>query len=264
MSPSRRILKGTPTAHRAPEPEKSGLPPRIRFVRTLVLWDIDHTLITVGPLSREIYEGAFLAVTGRPARELAHMAGRTDRAIIGETLHMHGIETSESLITRFAGELAAGFSSRSRDISDHGRVLPGAKAALTALAARPDVIQSVLTGNTRSIAISKLTALSLDEYVDFDVGAYGFDHHERPPLVRLARQRAADKYGERFDEHRTVLVGDTPHDVHAGHHGGARVVAVATGASDEASLRQAGAELVLSDLTDTHAVVRSVLNTTPR
>jgi phosphoglycolate phosphatase-like HAD superfamily hydrolase len=56
-----------------------------------------------------------------------------------------------------------------------------------------------------------------------------------------------------------VLVGDTPNDVLAGHLGGARVVAVATGSSDVQTLKAAGADLVLEDLTDTAAVVRAVL-----
>lgn len=232
-------------------------------MRTLVLWDIDHTLLAVGPLTRTIYESAFTTVTGRTlaAHGLPSFAGRTDRAIITETLLMHGIETSEPLLQRLCHEFATGFGSRISEIREHGRVLPGAREALKALANRTDVVQSVLTGNMRPIAISKLAAFSLDEYVDFEVGAYGLDHGERPPLVRLAQLRAAEKYGERFDEHSTVLVGDTPHDVRAGHHGGARVVAVATGASDEAALRQVGAELVLTDLSDTPTVIASILGT---
>jgi phosphoglycolate phosphatase-like HAD superfamily hydrolase len=95
--------------------------------------------------------------------------------------------------------------------------------------------------------------------MDVEIGAYGLDDAERPPLVKLAQQRAARKYGETFDAATTVLIGDTPNDVRAGHEGGSRVVAVATGSSDEAALRAAGAELVLPDLTDTDAVVQAVL-----
>ena len=74
----------------------------------------------------------------------------------------------------------------------------------------------------------------------------------------LARQRAYAKYGITFDAAGTVIIGDTPHDVTAGHEGGALVVAVATGRSSEAELREAGADLVLPDLTDTAAVLRAV------
>jgi phosphoglycolate phosphatase-like HAD superfamily hydrolase len=156
--------------------------------------------------------------------------------------------------------LAERFAEHRERVAERGRVLPGARDALRALADRDDVIQSVLTGNMEPIARCKLQAFGLDGFVDFEVGAFGTDGLERPPLVRLARKRAEQKYGTVFDPATTVLIGDTPYDVRAGHEGGARVVAVATGASPEAALRQAGAELVIPDLTGTEAVVRAILN----
>ncbi len=41
---------------------------------SLVLWDIDHTLVRISGVSREIYAEAFRLVTGQPLRELADMA----------------------------------------------------------------------------------------------------------------------------------------------------------------------------------------------
>src|SRR5262245_56700752 len=63
---------------------------------TLILWDIDHTLVTIGEVSREIYEIAFSEVLGGPLRELAEMAGRTEQAILTETLVRHGVSDPES------------------------------------------------------------------------------------------------------------------------------------------------------------------------
>ncbi|MCO5995018.1 HAD family hydrolase [Actinoallomurus rhizosphaericola] len=228
-------------------------------MRTLVLWDVDHTLISIRGLSAEIYATVFHNVTGRPLERLATMAGRTDRAIITETLHLHRITPTETLLAAFGDALATGFADRADEIGRRGRTLPGAREALSALAARPEVVQSVLTGNMEPIARGKLAAFGLHTLVDFEVGAFGFDDLRRPPMVGLARERASEKYGHSFDPAHTVVIGDTPHDVLAGHEGGARVVAVETGASDEAALRAAGAELVLADLRDTEAVVRSVL-----
>jgi phosphoglycolate phosphatase-like HAD superfamily hydrolase len=225
-----------------------------------VLWDVDHTLINAGGVSREIYAAVFEEVIGRPLDGLAEMAGRTDLAITGDTLRLNGIEPGDAVLATFTGLLAERFAEQRDALADRGRVLPGAREVLHALADRPDVIQSVLTGNMEPIARCKLAAFGLDGFVDFAVGAFGLDGVERPPLVRLARKRAEQKYGEVFDAATTVLIGDTPHDVRAGHEGGARVVAVATGASPETALRQAGAELVIPDLTDTDAVVQAVLD----
>jgi phosphoglycolate phosphatase-like HAD superfamily hydrolase len=228
-------------------------------VRTLVLWDIDHTLITISGLSGEIYGAVFLEVTGRPLETLASMTGRTDRAIIAETLRLHGITPTTEITTAFADSLAEAFDIRQDEIKARGRELPGVRAALIALARREDVVQSVLTGNMKSIAVCKLTAFDMHTLVDFEVGAYGSDDAERPPLVGLARRRAETKYGEPFDATSTVLIGDTPNDVLAGRMGGARVVAVATGSSSEQELRSAGADLVLPELTDTDAVISAAL-----
>ncbi|TDB79338.1 hypothetical protein E1264_35660, partial [Actinomadura sp. KC216] len=190
-------------------------------MRTLVLWDIDHTLINAGGVSSEIYGTVFHRLIGRPPERIAAMAGRTDLAITTETLRHHGIEPTSDLMASFAEALAEAFTIRQDDIAERGHVLPGARAALKALATRPDVVQSALTGNMRPIAITKLTAFALIDHFDLDAGAYGMDGIERPPLVKLAQQRATAKYKEHFTASNTVLIGDTPHDVRAGHEGGA-------------------------------------------
>ncbi|WP_143219802.1 HAD hydrolase-like protein [Actinomadura sp. CNU-125] len=228
----------------------------------LVLWDIDHTLLSIGPLSGELYRDTFMKVTTRPFERLADMTGRTDLAITSETLRLHDIIPTEPLLASFAAALAAAFDTSRDRLATEGHALLGARDALQALAGRDDVIQSVLTGNAEPIARCKLTAFDLDRFVDLDIGAYGMDGAERPPLVALARRRAQRKHGLTFDATTTVLIGDTPKDVEAGHQGGARVVAVATGSSSIEDLKAAGAELVLPDLSDTKAVVTAVLDVT--
>jgi phosphoglycolate phosphatase-like HAD superfamily hydrolase len=230
-------------------------------VRTLVLWDVDQTLISAGGLSRELYATAFAKVTGRALERMAPMAGRTERAIAAETLTLNGLAASETALLALCAALAAEFAAHEARIGQHGRVLPGATAALAMLARRPDVVQSVLTGNIESVAVSKLRAFDLADYLDFTVGAYGMDHADRARLVRLAQQRAAAAYGLPFSEQSTVLIGDTPNDVAAGRLGGARVIAVASGGSSRAELEAAGADVVLDDLTDADAVLSAVLGT---
>lgn len=229
------------------------------FVRTLVLWDIDHTLIDAGGISRRLYGSAFLRVTGRPMRRLGELGGRTDRAIIAEALELHGIDPADDVVDAFAAELAGQFAAKEAQIRRNGRVLPGASAALAALAEIPDVVQSALTGNMRSIASLKLSVFGLIGFLDFEVGAFGMDHADRSVLVPLAQRRATAKYGIAFDRSTTVLVGDTPNDVMAGREGGARVVAVATGRSDTRTLRDAGADVVVPDLASLPAVLDAIL-----
>ncbi len=172
-----------------------------------MLWDIDPPSSTPHGISADIYATVFHRLIGHRPAKVAAMAGRTDLAITTETLSHHGIDPTPALLASFTTALAEAFASRSHDIAARGHVLPGAHAALKTLAARPDVIQSALTGNMEQIARVKLTALALTDYFDLDVGAYGMDGIERPPLVALAQQRASRKYGDDFTPSNTVLIG---------------------------------------------------------
>ena len=54
---------------------------------------------------------------------------------------------------------------------------------------------------------------------------------------------------------RVIVIGDTPHDVECARVAGARSIAVATGGYTVQQLREFGADEVLSDLSDTQAVL---------
>lgn len=227
-----------------------------------MLWNIDHTLVDVGKVTREAYADAFQQVTGRPLVRLAPTAGRTESEIIFETLAFNDIETTETHLPEFIAALGEAFAARRSQVRKNGRVLPGAREALAATGRLRDVVQSVLTGSIELNARIKLLALGLDKYVDFDVGGYGSETYPKAALIELARTRAAAKYGAPFAEERTVLVADSPNDVRAAQISRAKVIAVATGAATEAELRAAGADIVLPTLADTDHVIHAIENLT--
>ncbi|OAA29585.1 putative phosphatase [Frankia sp. EI5c] len=215
----------------------------------LVLWDIDATLLTIRPLGREIHAAAFAATIGRPLRERAATTGRTERAILLDTLRLNDAPTDERTLAALyeaMGRAARALEGRMREI---GRPLPGAAAAVAGLAA-DRVTQSVVTGNLRSVTEAKLRAMDLAEHLDLTVGGYGDDGLDRAVLVRRAVARAEAVYGQVFGPGRIVVVGDTPYDVQGAHDAGVRSVAVATGETTAAELAAAGADAVLPDLTD--------------
>jgi phosphoglycolate phosphatase len=233
-------------------------------VRRLVLWDVDGTLVHYGGLGWEAFLDAFLAMFGRPPSDAPdgtaiQLAGRTDPEIALELLAAQGVPDGEVRLAEFSTALERALAAKAATMGERGRALPGAREALAALQHRPGVLQSVLTGNLRANAVLKLATLGLDRYVDFEVGAYGSDHRERPRLVAVARAKARARYGVELGPRTTVLIGDTPLDVAAGQVGGARVVAVASGRFDAGTLRAAGAEVVLPDLRDTAAVLRAIV-----
>jgi phosphoglycolate phosphatase len=231
-------------------------------VRRLVLWDVDGTLVQYGGLGWEAFGDAFLALFGRPpsgAGESIQLAGRTDPEIALEFLAVHDIRDGEVRLEEFQLALEKALAAKAAAMRERGRALPGAEEALAAVQRQPKVVQSLLTGNVRGNAVLKLATFGLDRYVDFDIGAYGSDHRDRPRLVAVARAKAKAKYGVELEPRATVLIGDTPLDVAAGQAGGARVVAVASGLFDAATLGAAGADVVLPDLRDTDAVLHAIL-----
>jgi phosphoglycolate phosphatase len=232
-------------------------------IHRLVLWNVDLTLVDVIKVTRAAYVEAFAAITGRPLIKLPQMAGRSESEIFFDALALNGADvsaggTAVSLLEPFSAELAAALTARRDDLVREGQLLPGAAQALGAVAKLDGVVQTVLTGSSRPGAMLKLRAFDLDSFVDFDIGGYGSEAYPKGTLLRVARQRAGDKHGVSFDENATVYVADSPRDVDAAKIGGARSLAVASGRASAAELREAGADAVLPDLTDTAALTELI------
>jgi phosphoglycolate phosphatase-like HAD superfamily hydrolase len=230
----------------------------------LVVWNIDLTLIDVGRISRDAYADAFRRVTGRPLAALPQLVSRSDTEIFFESLYLNDVPTGTDeaadaeLLSRYCWELEAAFAVRQDELLQQGRLLPGAGTAVTAAAGLPGVVQTVLTGTIKPNAVAKLRAFGLDRFFDLDIGGYGSDAYPRGSLLMLVKGDAGHKYGQRLSDERTVYVADSVRDVEAAAIGGARCIAVATGRSMPAELRDAGADVVLTDLTDTSQVLGAI------
>jgi phosphoglycolate phosphatase len=228
-------------------------------VNLLVLWNIDLTLVDVARVTRAAYAEAFAKVVGRPLVQLPPMAGRSESEIFFDALALNDVEmspASDDLLRPFTAELARAMQARHDQLAIQGQLLPGAADALKAVQGYGRAVQSVLTGTSRANAAVKLAAFNLDGFVDFEVGGYGDEVFPRGTLLQVVRQRAQAKYQAEFDEGNTVYVADSVRDVAAAAIGGARSIAVATGRSSAAELREAGAGTVLSDLADTAGLLR--------
>jgi phosphoglycolate phosphatase len=137
---------------------------------------------------------------------------------------------------------------------------PALGEALDALATRPDVVQTVLTGNLRAVSIIKLRVYGLDRHIDVASGAYGDDDRHRPNLVRVAQARARQRHGIEFAAANTVIIGDSRQDVATAQEAGAAIMAVASGRDSLDELRAAGAMTAVPDLRDTDATIQAILS----
>lgn len=222
-------------------------------MRLLVMWDIDRTLLNGGGVAGHAWKTAFTAVTGVPWSITPDFGGRTDLDICAEVFASHGVTdcTPEQFFARYIAEIDG-----SRHLfAERGTLLPGVRAVLDRLAARDDVVQTLVTGNVPEVAAAKVAAFGLQDVFDAEVGGYGTDDHVRETLVRRSQERAEAKYAEKF---RPVVIGDTAFDVAGALANGALAVAVATGGASMADLAGAGAHVVLPDLSDTDVAIAAI------
>ena len=229
--------------------------------RVLVLWDIDRTLVYVGEVDRTAYREAFAEVVGRPAERLpAKGTGVTMPLAIRGLLEDNGVDerAADALLPRMLEAVPRRFAAHTEDVRNLGVVLPGAMQALKAVAAEPDLVSTVLTGNLEANALIKLQVFGMDRYVDATVGGFSSDDAHRPALVAVAQRRAGSRHGTTFDETNTVIVGDSLEDVRTGREGGAHVIAVASGTTSAERLVEAGADVVLHDLTDAVRLLQAI------
>ena len=217
-------------------------------MKTLLIFDIDGTLLLNGPVTGRGFLAAFRAAVGRePAHAGVKFHGRTDRGIFRTLL---GEETGD--FEHLFGRFAADFTQRMRDEYPHAEgphTLPGVPALIEALEDHPGVGLALGTGNIRDIAYLKLRRFGLDRV--FPVGGFGGDHEVRADLVRAAIVDASAHYAQDFDASRCWVIGDTTNDIAAARAAGCRVMAVATGPQPEHEL--AAADVVVTDLADTAA-----------
>lgn len=232
--------------------------------RILVLWDVDHTLIENGGVSKETYAGAYELLTGHPPIHRARTDGRTDPAVMRDLLDQHGIEMTDAHASMLNAALERSLQSRQEELRRRGYELPGAREAIAALGNLDGIVQTVLTGNIKPNAFIKVATFGLDSGLDLEVGGYGSDDSVRANLVGVARRRAGAKYETFFDESTTVLIGDTVRDVRAGKESGTYVIAVASGLDTVQELENEGADVTLPDLVDTSALIDAVMSVKKR
>jgi phosphoglycolate phosphatase-like HAD superfamily hydrolase len=221
----------------------------IETPRTLVLFDIDGTLVDCGAASGRGFSRAFHEAFGVPCPIFPpeDVAGLTDGAILSEVVRRLGIQVED-----FERRRALAFEVYARNLVTEltlqpARELPGAGQAVEAVRRMPGVATGLLTGSTQATARIKLESAGID-FGWFAFGAYSEDSDHREALPHAARTRFSDVYG--LEPSRTILIGDTPRDVKAALAAGCAFIGVTTGHYDRASLVEAGAAVILGDLSN--------------
>jgi phosphoglycolate phosphatase-like HAD superfamily hydrolase len=213
---------------------------------TVLLFDIDGTLVTTAGVGRRALEAAFAARYGTSAalRDVG-FDGMTDRAIVRAGLGALGVAADEASIDalladyvpRLEAEIAA---------TPSFRLQRGVPAVLDAVDGRPGVALGLGTGNIRLGARAKLGALGV--FDRFRFGGFGCDHESRDELLRLGAARGAALLDLAVADCRVVVIGDTPRDVAAAHAIGAQAIGIGSARYGCSDLLASGAAIAFPDL----------------
>ena len=238
----------------------------------LLLFDVDGTLVLTGGAGVRAMNRAFHEVWGVPdAFRGVKMAGGTDPRLLDQALALTGtapadgqVATFERTYLRLLGEEIHRPAATDAASDPHHHLrrwhgpLPGVRALVEALSPRDDVFLALLTGNYSKGAEIKLSHFDL--WRPFRCGAFGEDAAQRRALVPVAIARAVVLGLPPVAPRDIVIVGDTVRDVDCARANGAACVAVATGGDTSATLRAAGADVVLETFADTRTVVEALLS----
>ena len=221
----------------------------------LILFDIDGTLLLSGRAGLRAMTRAFADTFGiTNAFEGQSFGGRTDSYLVSTALRANGMPDTPEQHERFRQTYIPLLAEEiEHPGTGHKGLMPGARELLEALGDHDHLHLALLTGNYREAAEVKLQHFELWDF--FEWGAFSDDAADRNALVPIARRRAEtyDIPGEAIEL--VIVIGDTPHDIECARVAGARSIAVATGGFTVEQLREAGADEVLADLSDTRRVL---------
>lgn len=225
-------------------------------MRTLLLFDIDGTLVTTGGAGyRAMKRAVELVCDATSALDGIPVAGRTDSSILRDALAALDGKVLTAAARDRIRDVYCGLLCDELERSGGGPgVLPGVRELLTRLASLPQYDLALLTGNFSQSARIKLGFYDLWRF--FPWGAFGEDAVERNDLLPVAFDRYQARAGVRADPRNVVIIGDTPQDVGVARAGGTRSICVTTGQYDRHELIEAGAEDVFHDLSDVKEVLR--------
>ncbi|MEP7286065.1 MAG: HAD family hydrolase [Chloroflexota bacterium] len=216
----------------------------------LVLLDIDGTLLIGAGSGRMATELAMREVFGTSGKLADYtFGGKTDFYTLVELLSPEGFTEAQiaETLPHYSTVLVGHMSNIIGNYEIHA--LPGALELVDALAAHPDVLLGLITGNVLPMAELKLRTVGIDP-ARFAIAAYGTEARIRRELVPLVLVRAEQRSGSHFAPRDVIFVGDTVDDIDCAHSIGGHIFAVATGNTPRAVLEQHPPVTVLDNLSD--------------
>jgi len=218
---------------------------------TVLLFDVDGTLVTTDGAGRRAIERAFELRHGTKDVVSFSFGGMTDKAIVRDGLLGLGrpFASEAELLAEMEATLAFYLVVLAEVVGQAAiRIHDGMERALDLADARPEVALGLGTGNVRKGAEIKLGRVGI--YHRFAFGGFGDDSIDRSTLLLAGARRGAEKLGVPLGACRVVVIGDTPKDIAGAKAIGAESIAVATGMHGLAELEACAPTAAFASLAD--------------
>ena len=168
---------------------------RLMSAGTIVLWDIDNTLLYTGGAGSLAMARAFCDLYGiEDAFRKVEFSGRTDTAIFSDAAREHGIDETaipveiERFMDAYLSHLGETLVEVIGRTPDAGR----SSRSSSALDVRADVVQGLGTGNFRRGGEMKLRYYGIDAYFPSMAGGFGEDSEDRNVVIAHGIERLRD------------------------------------------------------------------------
>lgn len=233
-------------------------------MRSVILFDIDGTLLVTGGAGSRAMKSAWRSLLGRDVLWEGVVVGTPDPLLFEALARANGVDPDEELHDRYKSRYLEELKRELGAACDAGEVrrLPGVDELLVDLARhRSDgglICGGLLSGNYPEAAALKFLAAGLDDSV-FSVRALARERLMRNELADEARMMAERLIGPgNVEPVRLVVVGDTPRDIDAARAINAAAVSVCTGFYGREQLADREPDLILDDLGEYAEIERLV------
>ncbi len=228
----------------------------------ILLWDIDGTLMISrrGGAYKDYFAPALEKVFGTSGKlQGMSVSGMTDLQIAAEALQNEQITLEEiyAKVGEFHQTLVAEMERIKLSGGHQFERLEGVREILEATAQHPNFLNILLTGNLPNAAKFKLDFIGLTDFFDFSLSAFGDKSHQRQDLPQLAADNLRARFDYEFAPSQFIIIGDTPNDILAARHFGAKVISVATGRNHPPEeLLPYQPDVLIENLIDTEKVLQ--------
>jgi len=218
-------------------------------MQTLLLFDIDGTLLLTGGAGKVAFEEAFEEIFEIPnSWGGLDPHGKTDPAIFDEVAKRElGRLLSPSEFDLLMERYEEIFEERIKQ-SPRFELMPGVIEILEHLSKDKNIFLALATGNFERAGRMKLKHGAVEHY--FLTGGFGNDARERDKILLAAVAYSEEFARKRFEKRKIFVIGDTEYDIAAARKAGLRSIAVLTNGRTRKSFVEDPPDHILQDLTD--------------